>query len=739
MTDPADETLQRPVPDEQHAPVPASEAPTGRLPTPRAMRSWARRLPRPDRRWADPAIAAGLGASIVAITFVAGAGTQLGPRTGVEIAALLVGVALVVAAVLMRRHGAVWGAGALGAFAAFYLFTAWSVTWSVVPDVSWQEANRTLAYLAVFAGGVAAARLAHERWRPVLYGLAGGLAVVAVWGLATKVFPGTLNADDTLGRLREPFGYWNAVGLSGAIGVLCSLWIGARREARPAEQVAAVPLVALFTTVTLLSYSRGALLALAAGLALWLVLVPLRLRSVAIGIAGAAIAAAVFGFALTQDALVREGSTLAERSDAGTLLGIVLIAALGLAIAAGLALPRFRERVGLKEAERPRAGRLVAGAAGATLLVGAVAFMATGGGPGERLSNLTSETAQVETTDPGRLASTGNIRGAYWRDAGRVWSEHRLVGAGAGAYDTVRLRHRQTDLPVRRAHGFGPQTLADLGLIGIALVLLLLGAWAAAARRPIGAIRSAGRSVAPEGTGMVALGAVVVAFGVHSAVDWTWFVPALTMPALFVAGWLAGRGPLDPPAAGSRMNGSGDSEATVQADGAPGSTPQPADRAETELGRRMRITATLTIAGLVALVGLYSLLQPNRAANASDEALSLSAAGEVPAATARAEEAVDIDPLSAEALLARAAVAEDAGELDVAEARLAEAVQLQPGNPETWSALGDFRLNVTQDFEGAEEVLAGALFLDPRSERLKTLYTQSVRALTFEGTGGTAG
>jgi Flp pilus assembly protein TadD len=115
--------------------------------------------------------------------------------------------------------------------------------------------------------------------------------------------------------------------------------------------------------------------------------------------------------------------------------------------------------------------------------------------------------------------------------------------------------------------------------------------------------------------------------------------------------------------------------------------------------------------------------------------LSIStAAGGGGRAPARAQEAVDIDPLSVEALLARAAVAEDAGDLEVAEEHMVEAVRLQPANPETWSALGDFRLNVTQDFEGAEEVLAAALYLDPRSERLKTLYTQSVRALTYEGT-----
>ena len=38
--------------------------------------------------------------------------------------------------------------------------------------------------------------------------------------------------------------------------------------------------------------------------------------------------------------------------------------------------------------------------------------------------------------------------------------------------------------------------------------------------------------------------AVAIAFGVHSAIDWTWFIPGAAVPALLCAGWLAGRGAL---------------------------------------------------------------------------------------------------------------------------------------------------------------------------------------------------
>ena len=35
----------------------------------------------------------------------------------------------------------------------------------------------------------------------------------------------------------------------------------------------------------------------------------------------------------------------------------------------------------------------------------------------------------------------------------------------------------------------------------------------------------------------------MLVFGVHSLVDWTWFVPANCAVALLAAGWVAGRGP----------------------------------------------------------------------------------------------------------------------------------------------------------------------------------------------------
>ena len=42
-------------------------------------------------------------------------------------------------------------------------------------------------------------------------------SIVCGYALLTKVFPGALNPDEIYARLREPFGYWNAVGLMAAM------------------------------------------------------------------------------------------------------------------------------------------------------------------------------------------------------------------------------------------------------------------------------------------------------------------------------------------------------------------------------------------------------------------------------------------------------------------------------------------------------------------------------------------
>ena len=68
-------------------------------------------------------------------------------------------------------------------------------------------------------------------------------------------------------------------------------------------------------------------------------------------------------------------------------------------------------------------------------------------------------------------------RSAFWREAGKVFEDRKADGTGAGTFGIARLRYRKSEQVSRHAHGFVPQTLADLGLLGLGVTLFLLVAW----------------------------------------------------------------------------------------------------------------------------------------------------------------------------------------------------------------------------------------------------------------------
>ena len=413
------------------------------------------------------------------------------------------------------------------------------------PATSWLEANRTLSYLAAFAGAAMLARLAPNRWPAVLGALGAVTAVVCGYALLAKVFPATLNANDTLGRLRVPFGYWNATGLMAALGLPACLWAGTRPATGRLLRSLTVPALAVLLTTLVLSYSRGAVLAAVIGLGCWFALVPLRLRAtllLALGALGGAVATL---YALGHHAITHDNASLAARTAAGHDFGVVLLVVVILSAFAGFAATLAMDRVALPAPVRRRIGTV--------LLIGvALVPVAAVAGAAASSRGLTGEVSHVWSTltsttpssgvgnNPGRLAQLSNSRPLYWHEGLKVGEHALLAGAGAGGFDTARTRYTTNPLAVAHAHSYAIETFADFGLIGIAVSLALLIAWGAAVRRAL----TPTRPDAPEWIGMVTLLAVVVTYAVSSLIDWTWFIPGVTVPALVCAGWLAGRGPL---------------------------------------------------------------------------------------------------------------------------------------------------------------------------------------------------
>ena len=206
---------------------------------------------------------------------------------------------------------------------------------------------------------------------------------------------------------------------------------------------------------------------------------------------------------------------------------LVLVLALGL-VAGFLAAERPAVAAG-QAARRPRAARRRWRWSRCSSLIALAS--APGGVDGQvskAWNQLTNPNASTPDNSPGRFTEASSVRARYWDEAFKVHGLSPAVGTGAGAYATVRNRFRTGRLYVRHAHGYVPQTLADLGWVGLGLSLLALCLWALGRRRCVIGLRRRDRGLPwdAERVGMVTLAAIALVFGVHSAVDWTWFVPA---------------------------------------------------------------------------------------------------------------------------------------------------------------------------------------------------------------------
>ena len=671
-------------------------------------------------------LAAGIALSIALASFAAAGGLRLERTTNVLIAAMLAGAALVVAALIQRPRteaGPLYGGVALLAFALLAAGTALSVIWSLAPSDSWIEAARTFAYLALFAAGIALVRLEPHGWPAVLAGVAGGCLIVCAWALVTKVFPASLASEETYARLREPFAYWNSVGLMAALGVPPLLWLAARRSGHAAANALAWPAIGLLLVCMMLSYSRGALAALLIGLALWFAVVPLRLRG-AVALAAAVLGAGpLVAWAFSQDGLTTDRAPIAARVDAGHEFGALLLLMVALLLAAGLAVQFAAAQRPPTAHQRRLAGRAALAVLALVPLIGLIALAAAPGGIDGQVSKawnqLTDPDAKTPANTPDRLTATSSVRARYWSEALDIHATEPWLGAGAGAYATVRTRFRDDTLAVRHAHGYVVQTLADLGWAGLAVSLIAAAAWLLAALRATGLTRGdRGLPYDAERVGMLTLAIVVVVFGVHSAIDWTWFVPANAGVAMLCAGWVAGRGPLR-----ARLD-------------APDGPPGPTGPAWPHAGRLARVGARIPplralaifLVIATALAAAWTAYQPVRAVHAGDAAFDRLDLGQPDAAANIARIATDRNPLSVDPLFELAAIEQARGRTSEAEAALERAVELQPASAEAWRQLGRLRLSVLNDPQRALDAFQAAYHLDPKSPESTSDVIEASRA-----------
>ena len=374
--------------------------------------------------------------------------------------------------VTLDRSGALY----VGAAAALTVWTLVSVTWSVSHTQSVLEARRDVVYVAAALAVVVGASR-------VSCGVLAAVMLATVVGLARFLIGGPVAGQIEGALLSWPVGYANAFGALAAMGLPLALATAAhgRRADIRAAGAACVPLL---LSVPVLASSRG-------------------------GASAAVVALACLG-----------ALDVRRRALATTAVRLSPAAAITLGVCLGTRLTAATTHLDLRRAI-VAVGLLVAVAA-----AGAAVRRPAGGAPGRplpaRVARAGLIAGAVSALALSAVGYAGVERNAYWAVARHVVAVHPALGAGAGSFGPEWYAHGNIDLygGALDAHNLYLETLAELGPVGLALLVLFLGAPLLRAR-----------------TDAVAA-AAYIAFLVHALLDWDWEMPAVTLAAVLLGGSL---------------------------------------------------------------------------------------------------------------------------------------------------------------------------------------------------------
>lgn len=426
---------------------------------------------------------------------------------------------------------------AAGALAAFAVWTLLSGAWSDSTARALLEFNRALLYLAALAlFGLTIRQRRQLQW--VIWGLAAGIVVVCAIAVTTRLLPNVWPIDFNLAndRLSYPITYWNALGLLASLGVIFCLQAATRARGPALARILGAAAIPLLATTVYFTFSRGAIIAGGIGIVAYLALARPRgtLSGLVASVPAAAVAVVV---AYHADLLATERPTTAAAVSQGHRVAWVLAACIVGAGLVRLALLRLDSRLA-----RPRrlvGPRTAVGAAGATLAV-AVAIALALGAPGwisDQYDRFTSDAPVNEGTPAStstdlrqRLTSvSSNGRLDYWGISIDEFENSSLEGQGGGTFQLAWERERGFPGTVADAHGLYPETLGELGLVGLILLATALLAILV------------GLAVRVRGDGptlYAALFAAALAWALAAAADWHWEMPVVTL-WLFAAGGAA--------------------------------------------------------------------------------------------------------------------------------------------------------------------------------------------------------
>ena len=400
------------------------------------------------------------------------------------------------------------------ALAGFAVLSGASIAWSDSAERAFDEMNRGLLYLGIFALVVAAARRGSAaRWSD---GLAGGIAALGIFALVVRLFPHLIPSANVSSifpndpRPSYPVNYWNGLAALMALG-FPPLLRAATAARRPwVRALAIAPTPALAALIYLTSSRGGALTAILAAVA-FVALTDRRARAaVAVAVAGAGgvLAVAILhGRHHIVDGPLGSPQAASEGRSAALLIAVVCVlvaAAHHVLQRVHIRLPRITEGV----------SGVVAVAVVTVLTVGLVSA-----DPYQRFESFKqppqaftggSYTSSHLTSD----ASSGRYQ--FWSAAVDQFKAHPVGGGGAGSYQAYWAKNGSIEYFVKDAHSLYLQSLGELGIGGLLLIVGFLGAAAVATRRRLRDARGTQRAA------VAAIAAVAIAFAFSAAIDWMW-------------------------------------------------------------------------------------------------------------------------------------------------------------------------------------------------------------------------
>ena len=556
---------------------------------------------------------------------------------------------------------------ALAVLGALVLWTAaGTLIWTESTERSVIELSRVVTLFGIFV--LLLLIQGKNGLRRAVAAIAAAVTIVSVVALTDRFLPDLLPlgsdyvfpANYPKARLNFPLEYWNGLATFVAIGVGPLLWIAACGRTIAVRSAAAgiLPLVVLAGYLTA---SRGGVIEALAVLLVMMVLFPRRIHlllSLLIPAAGTILLVSLVNDRPELRDLIQGDVASTQGTEMFWLTLAVIVVVAGLQ-----ALVIFGARKG--DLESPEPSHALArntGIAAATIAILVLVAALASGFAGDRWSDF----KQPQSGDTVNRLNSVNSGDRYqtWESALDASSSEKLTGIGPGTFEYWYARDGGGQQFVRDAHSIYLESLAEMGPVGLILVLaLILGPLGMAAALALKRGSEARRGLA------AAAAAGMAAFAVAAGIDWAWEMTVLPVMFFVLAAGIVGAesGYLIFP------------KTTVLPET---SVLKSAPPRGTTSGWRARIPVAVG-----ALVAIALIAVPLAATTAFRDSQTAVRAGKIEQSLDDAQRAVSLQPYSASAKVQEAQVLNLLGRGDEAADVAREATEDEPGNWRNWLVL----------------------------------------------------